>query len=505
MHHARVIEKPIEEMIAKLARSSDAVLIVGPTGSGKTEAASRIHAQSAVRDQPFVHMNCAVIPPSLAESALFGSVQGAFTDAKDHIGLLGEAHRGTLFLDEVGELPLEVQAKLLVALEDQRYRRLGGQGEETAEFRLLTATNRDLLEDSRRGRFRLDLYYRIRVLDLVMPPLSARRHAITSFARQVALGVVPDETWVRCVVDVVERLSGHPHAWPGGFRELRSFICRCNQTGVEQQEAQILHEWDRLAPLTDGPALRRIAGAPGHPIDDKARYAGLIGRCLRSSAPPGSRPPKAAEHEVALRLASRLLDRDGAPIARADLRGLLGASSARTLSANLNRLLAHGLVREVGDEIVACWPPAESALLIARGGDWVQLPPTGPARAVSGDRLRIEVRSKLNAEISVMLVTHRPGGGRSSRLIAEERLVRAGGTAIVELVLDDERGLEQILVHLAVATRGGAPVEPRSTEPVLPSAEEIEQGRQLARMKFGEGWLGEHFVSHGRRNPEPAP
>jgi len=275
----------------------------------------------------------------------------------------------------------------------------------------------------------------------------------------------------------------------------------CNLTDIAQEERRRLDEWDRMVVPQGGP-LKRIARAASPPIDEKSRYAGLIQRCLREDAAPGARPPKAAEHDVALRLASRFLERDGATLSRAELKDILGVDNARSLEANLNRLVEHGLVRKVGAEIAPCWPPAESTLLVQHGDGWLLLAPEGPAHAASGDLLRVEVRSKLNAELSVMMVTHRPGGVRSPKTIAERKRVLAGAGEVVEIRLDDESGLEQILVHLAPAkTLGGIPVEPTSREPLAPSAEDLEKGRSLALAHFGEGWLGEHFVYHSNRAP----
>src|SRR5689334_16159587 len=165
------LEPEVERRIKQLAGAEADVLITGPTGAGKTAVARRIHDLSARRGKPFVLVNCGAIPAELAESTLFGHERGAFTGAhKTSIGLVAEADQGTLFLDEIGELPLAMQVKLLTLLQDRRYRRVGGE-EHTSSFRLIAATNRDLLERCNQGLFREDLYHRINVLSLTLRPL----------------------------------------------------------------------------------------------------------------------------------------------------------------------------------------------------------------------------------------------------------------------------------------------------------------------------------------------
>jgi len=488
-------EEAFEAQIATLARLSDDVLIGGPTGSGKTHSAKAIHAGSALCGRPLVHLNCAAFSQDLLESELFGSVPGAFTNATRRPGLVGEAHEGTLFLDEIGDMSLAHQAKLFVVLDTRRYRQVGSATVEKAEFRLLSATSKDLVEECRQGRFRWELYYRINVLRLEVPPLGARRELALRVAEEEARDAKGgDPRWIQRVLAAVERLGELPRAWPGGVRELRNFVRKCTQGDPDEAARQLADEWPRMAPPLGGP-LTRLPRAACPPLDDKSRYAGLIQRSLGGA--PGTRPIAAASRDGALRLASRLLDFEGATLSRGELRDLLEVNHAATLRANLDRLLAAGLVRQTGDGIVSCWPPAESTLLIQQGASWVPVLAAGPAYAKTGDRLRIEVRSKLDAEVGVMLVTHHSDGARSVSTIAvDERVIDE--KVAVEWILDDKTGFEQILVHLApTQTRGGTAVEPSSRELVMPSAAELEEGRRLALARFGEGWLGEHFLYHG--------
>ncbi len=215
------------ELVELVADSDASILITGESGSGKEMVARAIHASSGRRDEPFVAINCAALPASLLESELFGHAKGAFTDAKrSHDGLFVHAGGGTLFLDEVGEMPLEMQAKLLRAVEQRTVRPVGSDSEVPVHARLVTATNRDLEAAVAAGRFRHDLYYRINVVDLVVPPLRERVPDILLLARHFA-GVharrlgreVPELSQ-----PVVQCLLNYP--WPGNVRELENCVQR---------------------------------------------------------------------------------------------------------------------------------------------------------------------------------------------------------------------------------------------------------------------------------------
>ena len=213
--------------IAKIADFKTTVLITGESGTGKELVARAIHARSARKGAAFVAVNCGAIPENLLESELFGHKRGAFTDANaDRRGLFEEASGGALFLDEIGELPLSLQVKLLRVLQEDTIRRLGDTKDIKVDVRIITATHRDLAADVKAGRFREDLYYRINVLPIAIPPLRSRRedvsllidHFITR--NNARLG-----TSIRGV-SVEARKSLLEYAWPGNVRELENTIER---------------------------------------------------------------------------------------------------------------------------------------------------------------------------------------------------------------------------------------------------------------------------------------
>ena len=219
--------KAVYALLDRIAETDATALITGETGTGKELAARAIHARSRRCSAPMVTVNCAAVPANLLESELFGHVRGAFTDARsDRKGLFVQADQGTLFLDEVGEMPLEMQAKLLRALEARSVRPVGGHQEVPFDVRLVTATHRDLVTRIEEGAFREDLYYRINVVEVTMPPLRARgtdvlllaQSFLEQFARQHGKAVL------RLSSPVAERLLAY--TWPGNIRELRNCMER---------------------------------------------------------------------------------------------------------------------------------------------------------------------------------------------------------------------------------------------------------------------------------------
>ena len=228
----------IFELSNKVAPSNASVVITGESGTGKEVVARAIHNLSHRKDKPFLALNCSAIPATLIESELFGYERGAFTGAEQRrLGNVELAQNGTLFLDEIGEMPHELQAKFLRVLEDHKIRRLGGRSEVEVDVRVICATNRDLKEEIRRGRFREDLYFRLHVFTIALPTLKERRedipllthHFIEKFNAETGKrvqGLSPDAMAV---------LQGY--AWPGNIRELRNTV----------ERAMILVEGDTIS------------------------------------------------------------------------------------------------------------------------------------------------------------------------------------------------------------------------------------------------------------------
>jgi two-component system response regulator GlrR len=214
----------IRRLIARVGPSEATVLILGESGTGKELVARALHAASPRSKGPFVAVNCAGLVPELLESTLFGHVRGAFTGAVgDREGLFGAARRGTLFLDELGEMPLSVQAKLLRVLEERSFMRVGATVEERTDARVVAATNRDLRQEVAEKRFREDLFYRLHVVPMVMPPLRERREDIPLLAsmfleRAAARNGRHASAVPRLRASALAALMSH--AWPGNVREL---------------------------------------------------------------------------------------------------------------------------------------------------------------------------------------------------------------------------------------------------------------------------------------------
>jgi len=216
----------ILESIRSVRDSESNVLICGETGSGKEVAARTLHFSGKRRDMPFVAVNCAAIPRELLESELFGSEKGAFTGAVARKnGKFEEAAGGTLFLDEIGEMDLALQAKLLRVIEEKKVERLGSNCEIAVDFRLVCSTNRDLEECVREGRFRNDLYYRINVIKIAIPPLRERADDIPILASEFLREFCRRE---EKVVSVSDRAMGilRDYHWPGNIRQLRNVMER---------------------------------------------------------------------------------------------------------------------------------------------------------------------------------------------------------------------------------------------------------------------------------------
>jgi two-component system response regulator AtoC len=217
----------IYKTIGRVAASDASVLITGETGTGKELAANLIHQNSARRNGPLIKVNCAALPETLIESELFGHEKGAFTGAvAQRKGRFEQAHKGTIFLDEVGEITLPVQKKLLRVLQEGEIERVGGTGVVKVDVRVLAATNRDLLEESKKGNFREDLYYRLNVINIHMPPLRERRGDITILIEHFLdkYRYKPGAPPTKISEEAVEMLERYD--WPGNVRQLENEIER---------------------------------------------------------------------------------------------------------------------------------------------------------------------------------------------------------------------------------------------------------------------------------------
>ncbi|MDC0676239.1 sigma 54-interacting transcriptional regulator [Sorangium sp. wiwo2] len=212
-------------LLARAAERDVTVLLEGETGTGKSQAARSIHERGARREKPFVVVDCGAIHGNLIESELFGHAKGAFTGAAEQrVGAFEEASGGTIFLDEIGELPLDLQPKLLRALEAREIRRVGTNTARTVDVRVIAATHRDLRSEVNAGRFRADLYFRIAVVRIPMPPLRQRPEDIPALLDDLlaALHATPEEAAALREPKVITRLKRA--AWPGNVRELRNYV-----------------------------------------------------------------------------------------------------------------------------------------------------------------------------------------------------------------------------------------------------------------------------------------
>jgi two-component system, NtrC family, response regulator AtoC len=265
------------ERIATTPRSP--VLLLGPTGSGKEVLARHLHGLSHAGQAPFVHVNCAALPESVVESELFGHEKGAFTDARvARRGLVEAANGGTLFLDEVGELPIGLQAKLLTFLDSGNYRRVGSSSEETSVARVVAATNRDLQEEIRAGRFREDLWFRLSVFALHVPSLRERPEDVLPLAEALLVELSAEVGRKGAVLGALaqERIRRYP--FPGNVRELRNVL----------ERALVLEPGPELElPVLEGrpesvPGMAPAGGpflVPGNPIlmeELERRYARYV-------------------------------------------------------------------------------------------------------------------------------------------------------------------------------------------------------------------------------------
>jgi len=272
------------EVVRKVSAGKTSVLITGETGTGKELVAGAIHALSPRAAAEFVAVNCAAIPDSLLESELFGHERGAFTGAaRRRVGRFERAHQGTLFLDEIGDMSLATQAKILRVLQDGWLERLGGEEPLAVDVRVVAATHRDLKTEVQGGRFREDLYYRLNVVNIYLPPLRDRGDDVILLARHFAAQVCaevkkPALQFSSAALDALRK-----HAWPGNVRELRNAV----------ERAILLGEGPSVLPSDLG---LESAPAPRPPLGDEE----LEGESFHFHFPPGGVTLKDAERELIL-------------------------------------------------------------------------------------------------------------------------------------------------------------------------------------------------------------
>lgn len=269
--------RQVWDAVRLVAPADATVLIQGETGTGKELIARAIHDQSPRHHAPYVKVNCAAIPAGLLESELFGHERGAFTGALTQTtGRFQLADRGTIFLDEVADLPLELQPKLLRVLQEQEFERLGSRHTIRVNVRVVAATNVDLMEMVRERRFRADLFYRLNVFPISLPPLRERvgdipdlvRHFVRKFAARMNrdIDVIPD--------DVMEMLKSH--AWPGNIRELQNFIERAVILSDGPALRPPLSELRTMAQIAEPSASRTLAEAERDHITEVLRNSGGV-------------------------------------------------------------------------------------------------------------------------------------------------------------------------------------------------------------------------------------
>ncbi len=258
------------ENVRKVARSRTAtVLIRGETGSGKQLVARQIHAFSEVAGGPFVDINCSALPENLLESELFGHEKGAYTDAKQaKVGLFELAHDGTLFLDEIAEMSPKLQAKLLTALEEKSFRRVGGTTPIKVAVRIIAATNKELFAEVEAGRFREDLYYRLTVIPIVVPPLRERREDIPALLKTFLAHY--NREMGRAVRGFTPRALElvQAYGWPGNVRELKNMVeylvLMCGAEEIDLEELPEKVRFNLSGPRTAGRSPQAELFRPGH-------------------------------------------------------------------------------------------------------------------------------------------------------------------------------------------------------------------------------------------------
>ena len=285
MFHSILSKSPrmhdVFELISHVAQTISTVLIFGETGTGKELVARAVHEASPRRGNPFVAVNCAALPESLLESELFGHEKGAFTSAVgQRKGRFELAHGGTIFLDEIGEIPLAMQAKLLRVLQERRFERVGGTQTVEVDVRVIAATNRDLLQLAKEGKFREDLYYRLNVVKIDLPPLHERpedipllaAHFVQKFSRPGA----PPKTISPEAMELLLQ-----HRWPGQHPRAGE----CHRAGLRHLAGRHRSRPENLPTEILKPGRPKLP-APRRPVPAPDRPAQRADRRLRGALPP---------------------------------------------------------------------------------------------------------------------------------------------------------------------------------------------------------------------------
>ena len=248
------VMREVMDVLLRAAKTPSSILVLGESGTGKSVAARAVHQNSHLADKPFVTVSCPSLSKELLESELFGHVKGSFTGAiKDHWGKVKAAEGGTLFLDEIGDLPMEIQPKLLRLLQEREYERLGENVTRTTDVRIIAATNRDLKRRVAEGAFREDLYFRLNVITVEMPPLRARAGDLVRFAEHYLKHFAAQcgRRMDGFSAEASARLLAH--SWPGNLRELSNAI----------ERAVIMARENRITPGDLPMDLRATASASG--------------------------------------------------------------------------------------------------------------------------------------------------------------------------------------------------------------------------------------------------
>lgn len=276
METANTAMKELLETALRVAESDATVLITGDSGTGKEVLARLIHRNSPRKKEPFIGVNCAAIPENLIESELFGHTKGSFTGAiKNRKGRFQSARHGSLFLDEIGELQPEIQVKLLRAIQEKKVEPLGSDHSEDVDVRIIAATNRDLESDIRTGRFREDLFYRLSVIPLHIPPLRDRQEDIPGLVKHfIRKYNAPDVSFSK---DAMEKLR--MYSWPGNIRELQNVVERC----IILRKKDLIEAGDIQLPDSKSSVSGDIFHIPPDGISLEEVEKGLIQKALQMS------------------------------------------------------------------------------------------------------------------------------------------------------------------------------------------------------------------------------